>query len=444
MTSGIRVRRSGASRWRFRAGDNWLGSPAGLRAQLWQRRTVRVHAHAKVEPRSKNSVTQPEEHAFLRALARGLGTRRNFRAPVVLELDLFASARNPPEIHTVAKNYLDLTYRAPVGQGRLIKDDRQVRYLAVRYFADGAFDGPSVFLRATRMTCFREDVKLARGVRLDDSHRWLDDDHRWSDDDPDLDGMLEELRDWEQNRERFGATYGKDAFELHRRHTVSRLQQRWLSDSERLLHSILLDLVSGALKTDLAEITLRGVRLPVINLEAVQRRLLFTPGISLELGLLPRRSGEGAAFRTAITNALSQLRASSPRLFPLLTQLAVIILFVPPKTDGNDLGIDLDNLARKIIPQIHSILEPPGRHPIPDPSAIEDPQLRAYFEAEAIRARRLPKHQVTRYEVIEVPRTATDPASGCVRLALCDGARGRTFSEFVNNTIEKWEDSVRG
>jgi hypothetical protein len=84
-----------------------------------------VLAHAKVEPRSKNSIKKAEEAAFQQALAKGLGQRRGFRSPVMLELDLFASAENPPEIHTVTKNYLDLTYRTAVEHERLLVDDRQ-------------------------------------------------------------------------------------------------------------------------------------------------------------------------------------------------------------------------------------------------------------------------------------------------------------------------------
>lgn len=405
--------------------NNWIDSRAGQRARRAKRAAVQVFAHADVEPRSKNAMRDDERKAFQSALTKSLGKRRGFRSPVIVELDLFAGANNPPEIHTVAKNYMDLTYRAEAGEGRLMIDDRQVHYLAVRYFPRLAHK-PSIYLRATRMSCFREDARLARSIQVDVDERWADNDAR----------IADELSDWERRRGQIVERYGKETFDLQRRMYLTQLQQQWLAGTEHLVHATLLDLVSGALSTSVSEIDLAGVRFPAIDLDLMQRRFLLSPSISLELAPLPRRPGEGAGFRAAVGQALEEVRAFSRHLFPLLTELAVTILLVPPATGG----IDLDNLARKVIPQVHAILEPPARIPLPDPATISDPRRRAFFENEARAARRLPKHHVTRYEVIALKRANTDPESGYVRLALCDGAFGRTFADFVRDTIDKWEE----
>lgn len=416
--------------------DNWLNSLAGQRARHWNRDLVRVFAHAKIEPRSKKSITPDEKTAFVDALAQGLGSRRGFRAPVMVELDLFSGADNPPEIHTVAKNYLDLTYPGPLGGGRLLDDDRQIHYLAVRYFPRVVAE-PGIYLRATRMSCLREDARLVQRIRQDEDRRWHEND------DSDSERAVDELRNWERIRDYVAETYGQQTYEHHRRFFLARFQRACLAATERVLHSILLDILSGDRPEPTKEIELGGVRFPAIDLVAVNRSLLFSRGISLQLAPLPRTHGESASFRMAVRDALSELRDSMPRMFPLLSELAVVLLLVPPESTTGDLGIDLDNLARKIIPQVHEILEPPARTPIPDPNTISDPRLRAFFEQEAKIARRLPKHHVTRYEVIAVPRAMADPPSGYVRLALCDGALGGTFAELVRDRINNWKESAR-
>lgn len=407
---------------------DWLKTPQGQRAQRWKRARSQVLSRASLEPRSKNGIRKEEREAFQQALHTALGKRRGFRSSVALELDLHGTADNPPEIHTVAKNYIDLTYRAPVGQGRLLRDDRQIQYLAVRYSLKLTSE-PWLFLRADRISSFREDILLARAIRHGRLERLR------SDDDTGLD-MLSQLDEWEANRASTVAGYGAVLFEMHRRMLLEKLQRQELAATQRLLHSLLLDLTSDALVSPGHEIELGGVRLQPANLLEIQKQFLFSPSVSLGLAPLPQQSGQGIVFINAIDTALQQLRSSTPRLFPLVTPLAVVVLLVPPLNSG----IDLDNLARKIIPRVHAILEPPARRALPDAETVTDPRLRSFLQQQAAVARRLPKHQVTRYEVVTLPRTPSDPSAGSVRLVLCDGTSSVTFAEHVRDAIEKWED----
>jgi hypothetical protein len=418
---------------------NWLDTVNGQRSRRKKRDAVAVVAHAEVEPRSKNAITETEKQAVQEAFARGVGNRKGFRAPVAVTLDFDATANNPPEIHTVAKNYIDLARRAPAGRGRVFDDDRWIHYLAVGYTLK-VVKQPSMFFRATRMSCFRDDVRLARRILRDGDRQRDLDDQRLQDD-------VGELRRWDRDRAHFVAQFGHRTFDLHRSVLLAQIQQRWLAGTERLLHSLLLDLMSGELPPELPSVELDGVRLPAVDLQGINREFLFSPSVSLPLGPLPRKSGENAKFKLDVEAALTALRGASPRLFPLLTELAVVILLVPPHDSlllpDEHLGIDLDNLARKVIPRVHGILEPPTGRYIPDPATIDNARIRAFFEHRAKIARRLPKHHVTRYEVVAVPRRKTDPLSGSVRLVLCDGAEGRSFARFVNDTIDEWEEDQR-
>src|SRR5690625_2895107 len=58
--------------------------------------------------------------------------RRAFRSPVNMKIDFYSTINNPPHIHTLTKNYLDLL-STPLEQKKikrknlLFKDDRQDR-----------------------------------------------------------------------------------------------------------------------------------------------------------------------------------------------------------------------------------------------------------------------------------------------------------------------------
>jgi hypothetical protein len=221
---------------------------------------------------------------------------------------------------------------------------------------------------------------------------------------------IHELEQWEKTREATVGDYGVEVFEGMRRVLLANVQRQWLSGTQRLLHSLLLDLVGRQGHEPPADVELMGVRVPAIDFTDVQKDFVFAADVSLELAQLPQQTGEGALFDEAIDRALLELRASRPRRFPLVTELAVAILLVPPlASKADDLGIDLDNLARKIVPRVHSILEPlQGRH-LPDPTKFADPKIRAYLEQRVAAARRLPKHHLTRYEVIALPRNCQRP-----------------------------------
>ena len=305
--------------WSSFASDrkDWLSTPAGERARRRKRQLRQVLARVHQEPKSKNSITTQEKRDFRRGLAEALGKRRGFRASVALELNLAAIADNPPAIHTVAKNYIDLTYGVPIGQGRLMNDDRQIRYLSVRYTLK-LLPTPSVFIRAYPMSSMHADVRLMRRVRSASDF----DDHEW-------DNPHEQLRNWERSRSRTLADYGEDLYEAHRRFLLRLTQQDWLARTERLLHLILLDVLAPDPMPD--SIELGGVSLPSPDFADIQKNFLFSPRISLNLAPLARRSGDGAVFRQAVESALQSMRDKNPHLFPLHWQLGVVILLVPPK-----------------------------------------------------------------------------------------------------------------
>lgn len=366
-----------------------------------------------------------DQLAFRSAVASSMGKRLPFQSQVMLELDLVATAKTPPAIHTVAKNFLDLTYGSRSARGHLLRDDRQVRYLAVRYSAQPGATRPSVVLRATRMSLFREDVRLARDILYNQMDQSDDID----------DNAIENLRDLEANRADIVARRGEDTFEALRQFDLNQVQGGWLLRTERLLHSAVLALLADDGKASDA-IHLGGVKLPAAEPEELHRGWLCSAAVSLKLAPLPNKKGDSVAFQAEVTKALKDVRTAHPFLFPLATELAVFILLVPP-ADGS--GIDLDNLALKVIPIVHTVLEPPGRGRNVNLARVRDPMAKSHLEAREKASRGIPSNHVTRYEVLALPRTSGDPAVGSVRLVLCDGARGLTLAGAVESLIAEWE-----
>ncbi len=62
-------------------------------------------------------------------------------------------------------------------------------------------------------------------------------------------------------------------------------------------------------------------------------------------------------FKKAVREALVEFKKNRPVMYPLLTLAGATILYIPP-SDG--LRIDLDNLARRVIPSVHEELRPPA------------------------------------------------------------------------------------
>ncbi len=131
----------------------------------WKRKLRRFLVLMKQEPRSKGAITAEERLAFQRKLLKFLSSRkrRPYRGPIVADLHFSTTAPNPPELHTLAKTYLDLMQGAEPGLGtgkrRLVcLDDRQVEVLSVSaHHAEGV---PRIDIDVQPLADLRADLAL--------------------------------------------------------------------------------------------------------------------------------------------------------------------------------------------------------------------------------------------------------------------------------------------
>lgn len=94
---------------------DYILTQEGQNNLLLRRRLKRLYFRIKQEPKSKNSIDEEEKKYFQQQVVQTLHDfqRRAYRSTVIMEIDFYCNQYNPPAIHTLAKNYLDLL-KAPL------------------------------------------------------------------------------------------------------------------------------------------------------------------------------------------------------------------------------------------------------------------------------------------------------------------------------------------
>jgi hypothetical protein len=169
------------------------------------------------------------------------------------------------------------------------------------------------------------------------------------------------------------------------------------------------------------------------------RNLLLDSPFSFALAPPTTKEGEGVAFKQSVQEALTKLEKQH-LLYPLLTPVGITILYLPPR-QGQEL--DLDNLARRVVPFFHDALKPPSD--LVHTLAIDDMpdgESKKYFMSKRAELSRLPKVHIASYQVLRVPRTANDPIEGDVRLLIHAAGPYSGVWDCVTRTLSEWAHDV--
>lgn len=414
-------------------------APAQARAyrNRWRRR---IRLDIDLIPESKNNSLQ-HQHAFQEEVAKQLVAQERklpYRVPVALQIDFAPSAVNPPSIHSLAKNYLDLLQEPISGSALhrkrlLLQDDRLVKVLICNYSLTDDFR-PGIRIQAATLNDFRLDLELYQKILRND---FSDADHyspnrdRYSVDERFSDA-IEEYQQHLSNKASYSRT--KKDLELWERFHIwnkQSLQQASLKSRE-LDPKNLCELLGR-----------REEKYPELqkfteSLSAMTRGLILQASVSIDFGAPAARKGDTKVFKEKVQSVLANLRKKDPYMFPLLTTVGVSLIYVPPKQGD---GIDLDNLARKVIPFVHEELKPPSTYL----HVITRLQNGDQFPSKEIRdewarLKRAPADQVTRYQVFEVPRTPNDPDEGSIEFVLHSGRESQGPWHECDRVIGKWEN----
>ena len=368
--------------------------------------------------------------------------RRAYRSPVALEIDFYSHQNDPPAIHTLTKNYMDLLQKSVAGSNIhrshiLLNSDRYIDVLIVNYHLR-QLTKPSICLQLDTFTNFAQDITLVERIRHRDfrDETSYDADSIWGEGHRHdrLSDAMENLQECERQRANIEARWGHATFDVMHRMNLMQAQELYLDVFEPKVQDLLFllgPLVSGD----------NGM---VRLLNAQTRNMIVTPPFMLDLNHAPVERGGKNVFKNNVSEALSAFKSKHPLLFPLLHTVGVTILCVPPKNqaaDGKEQYVDLDNLAGYVIPAVHEVLAPPTDtvHTF-NVTAIADEQTRRWFEDRLEQLKRTPKYSVTQYQIIRLPRLASDPDNGFVRLALCNGTPYTGLWHRMDEIINRWEN----
>jgi len=412
-----------------------------------------VYIHVLQQPLSKNAMHHTDKVIFQQEVLRQLTSqkRRPFRSDIILELTFFITGKNPPSIHTLAKNYLDLLGK-PLSKsginrsGLLYADDRQVKLLIVNCHFGTITAEPSVWIKASRLSHFVSDLRLLDKIRTDSFEEsetdrygmrsgFQFDSDKVNDLYDSIEQYSEELSDVVNDRGSWVKSFGQAAFDSIRRHLAQSIQMKYLQSMRLTLDqliSIYMAAFTRAEPSNLLDLLLSALR------EQSRDFYISTP-FSLNLTHIPGKSGENQVFRKAVKGALADFKTRHSMLFPLTTPVRAIIIHIPPR-DG---GIDLDNLARKLIPLVLEILAPPTTSISQlDVEDITDGARKVFLQGLLRRMEGFPKHSVASLEILEVPRLAKDPPEGSVRFIFCDALDFENCWGRIDAAIDKWKEHL--
>jgi hypothetical protein len=410
---------------------DYLKTIEGQFSRYRTRAQRRLHFIWHDEPVSKNGPSDSKLQ-FQSLLLQHLDHqgRRAFTGPVMVKLRFASSQRNAPELHTLAKNYLDLL-QAPMEQLKtrrkklMLSDDAQVAMLVVEHSPHDS--PPHVIVEAAPISDVVADVELffrmahgewATGSRNQRAH---DVEHP------------------------FDIATPNAIHELLRVRRI--LENASLPDMDRRQQQLIEKLLIPAAQTQMLNIGrvteqhIFSVLLPRISRLGPGRvemkatldsmaRAYWDNTLAIALGGHPTQSGESKTYRTNVDRAIASFKERHPILFPLRVPVSVNILNVQP----TNVRIDLDNLARKVIGPIRQAYKPPTTmlHGL-DADQASDPSIRTLIDSLPQSARSL----VTKYEVYACPRLSTDPPAGLARVGLAP-ATAPVAIDTITDQLSDW------
>jgi len=146
----------------------------------------------------------------------------------------------------------------------------------------------------------------------------------------------------------------------------------------------------------------------ILEITKNHRNMMISPPLALDLRHTPIKNGQTKIFKSNVKTVLKNFTKQLPILSPLKAPLGLIVLYVPPKTQS----IDLDNLARYIIPFVNETIQPPI-------SFVNS------------------TNSIKRCQLIELTRFDSDSYAGYVRLIFDNPFFGSVWDN-VDNVIGKW------
>jgi hypothetical protein len=421
--------------------NNYLTTPEGLLAQHRQRARRRIRFSIDdIEPSAKHVMGDRDKDEVQRQLLKWLVDlgRKAYRGPLALRLTFATTVRNPPHIHQITKNLLDLfgKPRSALSTRRkalLYSDDRQIHALAVTcHHGESA---PTISVVASPLGSLLADLDLAAN-----SNHGRDRDDCWREDSTLAERAIEEVRDLLTRETTFRQTISDRAFE-------SMLWCARLQAQEQLLER------AAVTPADIARIyNIPATALDIDVAQIWEQVLAFSP-LRIHLSELPQIKDASTLWKEEIDRKLRDFKSRLGWLIdPLLVPVALEVLIKPPPPSRYNNITDLDNVLRKyLIPRVVQIVRP-----VTDIAfTLDAATLRRGTPALSDNSRSgtrngistppaSTKAGVIRYEAWRLP-PAKEGSKGFVSVALVAdiAGYGDTFRR-IDDEIDVWRETLEG
>ncbi len=399
-----------------------------------------IYFSIDLEPKSKNAISTSEKRRFREELNNYLKKckRRAFRGDIILEIDFSTTQDNPPAIQTLVKNYLDLMHKPlPTIDGYkeiLFKNDSQIKTLIANYHLNtSGRNKPEISLRAYRHNYFIQDVELADRIIIGRFNNASNYAHKYQN--IEIEENLESINDiyyklekLETNKNWHIKHLGKSDFLIYKQLLIRQIQELYLQKNNISIN----DLIS-LYRASFDYTKKYQFDKNFQHLFELSKNLISMSTNLIELGGAPAYKGDTKKFKSNLKNKLNAFKAKYKILFPLLQPISVTIFYTSPKINV----LDLDNLARYIIPLLLKLFNPPSNRLITNDSKY----LNVARKRELVYCQRFPINGIANYQLIHQPRVDDTPDEGLINFYITEGIFWKNnIWRTIDNFIEKWED----
>lgn len=393
------------------------------------------------EPKSKSSISTEEKSFFRKEVKKQLEqrNRRAHKGNIILEIDFYTTRDNPPALHTLTKNYLDLLHKEIPGvdslKGLLFKDDNQIKILIANYHLNiYGNQKPQVRINSYPISFFIRDIELVDRIisnRFSDAdslfHRQLTDERHHESTSFEMFEIRNDLKDLEKNKLSLIDKLGKQTYELYKHLLIRQIQEKYLKQNEISVMD-----VTSVFQRNFSYNRKYAYDIRFQKIWDITKGYIFLTSDFTELGHVPIKEGEGKLFKKNLQEQLKAFKKKHTILFPLLHPINITITFIPPKHNV----VDLDNLARYIVPFVHEIFQPPPTHKMIYDGKLFNLQLKN--ESKIIQ--KFPPYSISGYQVVHIPRQESDPTNGRINLLITEGLGLKSnLWHLIDDTIDKWE-----
>jgi hypothetical protein len=369
------------------------------------------------EPKSKKSISDAEKSAFRNAIVNTLKTqnKRSHRKDIILQIDFSVTTANPPAIHTLTKNYLDLMHKdlpaIDSHKGMVFGDDNQIKILIVNYHTRLEKEDGRIFIRTQSIGNLIKDLELTYSIdgttKIDLSNKF--------------DNSLHALKECREIKDILGEKF--EGLELYWKRQI---QENFLE-----LHNVKTIGLIFLFRSRFSKTTLLSDYPDLqIILNENERLITFSTNF-LELGRTPQKEGDTKLFKESVKEKLRKFKEKYKILFPLLTPIRVNILFIPPKSNV----ADLDNIARYIVPFVNEVFQPPSElhYALNLKSASGDSNMKKNAT--------VTPSSISGYQIITIPRKEMDDENGQILFIITNGFTTNDLWWEIDEIIDNWEDS---